>query len=71
MIAAKLLAWPLIIWLLVTGRGRRAGVAAGTAVALVLASWAPIGFAGRSMAPRCSRPRPRSRAPCGAQAGVV
>jgi alpha-1,2-mannosyltransferase len=43
-IAAKLLAWPLVVWLLVTRRFRHAAVAAGAATALLLATWSTIGF---------------------------
>ena len=48
LIAAKLLAWPLIIWLLVTRRTRQAAVSAGSTVAMLLGSWACIGFKGIS-----------------------
>ncbi len=51
-IAAKLLGWPLIIWLLVTRRFRQAALAAAATVVFLLASWAPIGFAGLSSYPR-------------------
>jgi alpha-1,2-mannosyltransferase len=43
---AKLFAWPLFIWLLVTRRLRTAFVAAALAVVLLLGGWAAIGFAG-------------------------
>lgn len=46
LIAAKLLAWPLVLWLLVTRRYRGALVAAGSAVALLLVSWWLDGFQG-------------------------
>ena len=46
LIALKLLAWPLLIWLLVTRRYRGAAVAAGSAVALTGGSWALAGFDG-------------------------
>jgi hypothetical protein len=46
LIAAKLLAWPLLLWLLVTRRIRASAIALCTAVALLLLSWAPIGFKG-------------------------
>jgi alpha-1,2-mannosyltransferase len=46
LIAAKLLAWPLLLWLLVTRRVKCSAIALCTAVALLLLSWAPIGFKG-------------------------
>jgi len=45
-VAAKLIAWPLVIWLLVTRRYRAAAWAAGSAVVLVVGSWAVVGFDG-------------------------
>jgi alpha-1,2-mannosyltransferase len=45
LIALKLYLWPLAVWLLFTRRNRDAVIAAVTSVALVVASWAPIGFA--------------------------
>jgi alpha-1,2-mannosyltransferase len=51
-IAAKLLAWPLIIWLLVTRRIRCALIAIGMAVGTLVASWACIGFKGLVAYPR-------------------
>jgi alpha-1,2-mannosyltransferase len=52
LIAAKLLAWPLVIWLLVTRRHRQAGVTAGSAMAMLVGSWACIGFKGMAAYPR-------------------
>jgi alpha-1,2-mannosyltransferase len=46
LVAAKLLAWPLLLWLLVTRRVKCSAIALSTAVALLLLSWAPIGFKG-------------------------
>ena len=46
LVAAKLFAWPLVVWLLLTRRFVAAGWAVATSVVLVLASWAVIGFAG-------------------------
>jgi hypothetical protein len=46
LIAAKLLAWPLLIWFLVTRRIRSAAIAAVCAVVTLLASWACLGFKG-------------------------
>jgi glycosyl transferase family 87 len=46
LIAAKLLAWPLVIWLLVTRRTRQAAVLVGSTLTLALGSWAVIGFRG-------------------------
>lgn len=51
-IAAKLLAWPLIVWLLVTRRYRQAALMTGMTVAILLICWAPIGFAGLGSYPR-------------------
>jgi alpha-1,2-mannosyltransferase len=47
-IALKLLAWPLLIWLLVTRRFRQAGVATSVAIGAVAGGWALIGFDGLS-----------------------
>lgn len=46
LIAAKLLAWPLLLWLVVTRRIRCSLIALVSAVALLLLSWATIGFKG-------------------------
>lgn len=46
LIAAKLLVWPLVIWLVLTRRVRLAMISVGSAVTLLLLSWAPIGFRG-------------------------
>jgi hypothetical protein len=43
---AKLFAWPLFVWLLVTRRLRTAAAAAGLALVLVVGGWTAIGFAG-------------------------
>jgi alpha-1,2-mannosyltransferase len=43
---AKLFAWPLFVWLLVTRRIRTAAAAAAVALVLVVGGWAAIGFAG-------------------------
>lgn len=45
-IALKLLAWPLLLWLVLTRRFREAAVAAAVAVGGILGSWSLIGFAG-------------------------
>ena len=45
-VAAKLFAWPLVVWLLLTRRFRSAAWAVSSSVALVLAAWAVIGFEG-------------------------
>ena len=55
LVALKLLAWPLIIWLLLTRRGRSAVVAAVASVAFVLLSWAAIDFQGLTSFPRLLR----------------
>jgi hypothetical protein len=52
LIAAKLFAWPLVIWLAVTGRRRSAGIAIASALGLLVASWALIDFNGLSQYPR-------------------
>lgn len=46
LIAAKLLVWPLVIWLVLTRRLRLAMISVGSAIMLLLLSWAPIGFRG-------------------------
>jgi hypothetical protein len=46
LVAAKLFAWPLILWLLVTRRFRQAAAATAFAGTILLASWACIGFRG-------------------------
>jgi hypothetical protein len=46
LIAAKLLAWPLLLWLLVTRRIRCSLIALVSAAGLLLLSWAAIGFQG-------------------------
>ena len=51
-VALKLLAWPLLLWLLVTRRFRQAGVAAAVAIAATAGSWALIGFKGLAQYPR-------------------
>jgi hypothetical protein len=45
-VAAKLFVWPLVVWLLVTRRFGAALWAASSAIALVVAAWATIGFEG-------------------------
>ena len=45
-IALKLLAWPLLIWLLFTRRFKAALVCLATTTSLLLGSWAAIGFRG-------------------------
>jgi alpha-1,2-mannosyltransferase len=46
LIAAKLLAWPLLLWLLLTRRVKCSLIALCSATALLLLSWATIGFKG-------------------------
>ena len=46
LIAAKLFAWPLLLWLLITGRIRCSLLALASAVGLIALSWATIGFSG-------------------------
>jgi alpha-1,2-mannosyltransferase len=45
-VAAKLLVWPLWVWLVVSKRGRAAAIALATGLLLVALPWAAIGFAG-------------------------
>ncbi|MDX6617703.1 MAG: hypothetical protein QOK36_89 [Gaiellales bacterium] len=45
-IALKLIALPLVVWLIATRRWRAAAIALATASALMLAGWAAIGFDG-------------------------
>jgi alpha-1,2-mannosyltransferase len=52
LIAAKLFAWPLIVWLLVTRRFRLAAVALASIIGLVASSWACAGFQGLAQYPR-------------------
>lgn len=51
-VVLKLFLWPLALWLVLTRRLRAAALAAATAVGLVSASWAVIGFQGVSTYPR-------------------
>ncbi|HTX46005.1 MAG TPA: glycosyltransferase 87 family protein [Solirubrobacteraceae bacterium] len=51
-IAAKLLAWPLVLWFLITRRIRSALISATSIVVLLLLSWAPIDFKGLLGYPR-------------------
>jgi hypothetical protein len=52
LIAAKLFAWPLVIWLLATRRFRAAAVAAGSSLLFTGLSWALFGFKGLTAYPR-------------------
>jgi Glycosyltransferase family 87 len=54
-VAAKLLVWPLIVWLLLTRRFRAAAWAVGSGIVLVVAAWAVIGFQGFSDYPALLR----------------
>ncbi len=51
-VVLKLFAWPLLVWLAITGRIRAAVAAAGLALALALVSWSVLGFAGIGSYPR-------------------
>jgi hypothetical protein len=51
-VVLKLFAWPLLVWLAITGRLRAAVAAAGIALALVVVSWSVLGFAGVGSYPR-------------------
>src|SRR5436305_405060 len=46
LVAAKLLAWPLVIWMLVTRRTRGAAITVVSAAGLALAGWSLIGMHG-------------------------
>jgi hypothetical protein len=52
LIAAKLLAWPLVIWLLITRRWRQAWVTVVSTVVILLGTWACIGFKGMAAYPK-------------------
>lgn len=54
-VVLKLFLWPLAVWLALTRRIRAALLAAGTAGALALGSWAAIGFEGLADYPRLLR----------------
>ena len=43
-VATKLFLWPIMLWLLVTGRGRAAALSVVMTFALILLPWAAIGF---------------------------
>jgi hypothetical protein len=45
-VAAKLFAWPLVVWLLATRRWRAAAWAVGVTLGLLLGAWAVVGFEG-------------------------
>jgi hypothetical protein len=45
-VAVKLLAWPLLIWLVATRRLKQAGLATAVAVVTIVGSWSLIGFQG-------------------------
>lgn len=51
-VALKMILWPLLLWLLATRRVAAAGLSSAIGVALVLGSWAIIGFAGLTDYPR-------------------
>ena len=51
-ISAKLLAWPLVVWLLVTRRYAQALLTGAISAAILMASWALIGFQGLVAYPR-------------------
>ena len=52
LIAAKLLAWPLVLWLLVTRRVRSAAVCVASCGGHAGLSWALLGFQGLTAYPR-------------------
>jgi hypothetical protein len=45
-VSAKLLLWPMFVWMLATRRLRAAGLSVALGLAVTLAAWAVIGFAG-------------------------
>jgi alpha-1,2-mannosyltransferase len=45
-VALKLLAWPLLLWLVLTRRFKEAALAAAVAAGAIVGSWSLIGFAG-------------------------
>jgi hypothetical protein len=47
-LAAKPLAWPLLVWLVACRLNRAALIAAGSSAFILVVSWAPLGFAGMS-----------------------
>jgi hypothetical protein len=51
-VAAKLFAWPLVLWLVVTRRFRSALAATASACILTLATWGVIGYQGLAGYPR-------------------
>jgi hypothetical protein len=51
LIAAKLFAWPLVIWMLVTRRFRSLKITVGATLLILLGSWAVIGFRGLAQYP--------------------
>jgi alpha-1,2-mannosyltransferase len=51
-VLAKVFLWPLLVWTLAIGRRRQSVAAAATAVSVVIAGWAAIGFAGFAGYPR-------------------
>ena len=52
LIAAKLFAWPLVVWFLLTRRYRNAATSLVVAGGTLLLSWAAIGFQGMTTYPR-------------------
>lgn len=52
LIAAKLLAWPLVLWLVATRRIRYSGIALASSAMFLTTSWALIGFKGLRDYPR-------------------
>jgi alpha-1,2-mannosyltransferase len=54
-LAAKFLLWPLVVWLAATRRVWSAVAALGVGVAVLVASWAVIGFAGLTAYPGIAR----------------
>jgi alpha-1,2-mannosyltransferase len=50
-VSAKLLLWPLVLWLVVTRRTRAAALSIASTLGLVFIPWAAIGFAGLAQYP--------------------
>jgi hypothetical protein len=62
-VAAKLVYWPLLFWLLATRRYRTAGFAVGATLLFVLLPWSGFGFAGLSSYPHLLSSVSRSEGP--------
>ena len=54
-LATKFILWPLVVWFAATRRGLTAALSIAIGAALLLASWAIIGFAGFAAYPSLLR----------------